>query len=176
MAMSISSSISIPERNQQILQMRMEGVSRKEVARRFGLSPERISQLEKRDQAEKSMAERRANLRGRIRTADDPERMWPVSDLADAICLTGATKNRLLDHFVEAGKRQICLRELMDMCLAGPVDRWGFRTPPLLKICGIGKYGFGCVVNGLTDMDLSRRCNEEWRKRLAKVKLQSGIM
>ncbi len=74
-------------------------------------------QLEKRDEADKSTAERGAKLREAIRTADDPERIWPVNDLADAIGLMAVTKKRLLDHFVETGKERISLRELMDMCL-----------------------------------------------------------
>jgi len=112
------------------------------------------------------MAERRAKLREGIRIADDPEKPWPVNDLADGIRLTGATKNRLPDHFVGIGKQQMSLQELMDMCSNGPPDRYGWIAPALLRICGIGKYGFWSVVNGLTDMDLGNRCNEEWRKRL----------
>lgn len=163
--------IPIQERNRQILQMRKEGVPRSEVAHRFGLSRERISQLEKRDEADRSMAERRANFMEAVRTADDPERTWPVNDLADAIGLIVVTKKRLLDHFVETGKEQISLRELMDMCLDGLMEREEFIAPPLLKVSGIGKKGFGSVANGLTNMDLGSRCNEEWRSnRLPKVK------
>jgi hypothetical protein len=163
--------IPIQERNRQILQMRKEGVPRREVALRFGLSPGRISQLEKRDEADKTMAERRAEFRGAIRAADDPERMWPVNVLADAIGLIVVTKKRLLDHFVETGKEWISLRELMDMCLDSPVEGRDFMTPPLLRVCGIGKKGFWSVANGLTNMDLGSRCNEEWRSnQLPKVK------
>ncbi len=121
------------------------------------------------------MADRRAKLREGIRIADDQEKLWPVNDLADAIGLTAATKNRFLDHFVATGKQQMSLQELMDMCLDGPADRWGWRAPALLRIYGIGKYGFGCVVKGLTNMDLGRRCDEEWQKRLVEVKRQSKI-
>ncbi|MGA2662070.1 MAG: hypothetical protein ABSH34_31715 [Verrucomicrobiota bacterium] len=167
--------IPTPERSRQILQMRRAGVPRREVALRFKLSPNRISQLEQRDKADKSMAERRAKLRDAIRAADDPEKVWPVTDLADAIGLTGATKNRLLDPFLETRKREISLRELMDMCLERPVEDMDFSMAPLSRICGIGKWGFWSVVNGLTDMGLGSRCNEEWQKTLAKVKQQSRI-
>ena len=97
-----------------------------------------------------------------------------MRDLADAIELTGATKNRLQDHLVGAGKQQMSLRELMDLCPNGPPDRYGWRAPALLRIYGIGKYGLACVVNGLTHLDLGRRCEEEWRERLAKVEEQLG--
>jgi hypothetical protein len=159
---SIQPMILIQERNRQILQMRTEGVPRREVALQFKLSTGRILQLEKRDAADKAMAERRGNLQEAIRSADDLGKMWLVNDVADAIGLVAGTKNRLLDHFVEAGKGRISLRELMDMCLDGPMDRWGFKTPPLWRVNGIGRKGFWSVVNGLTNMDLGNRCNEEW--------------
>jgi hypothetical protein len=59
----------------------------------------------------------------------------------------------------------------MDMCLDGPMDREEFMAPPLLKVSGIGRKGFWSVANGLTNIDLGSRCNEEWRSnRLPKVK------
>jgi hypothetical protein len=163
--------IPIQERNRQIVQMRKEGVPRREVALKFGLSRERIAQLEKRDQTDKSMAERRAKLREAIRSADDPEKTWAINDLADAIGLIVVTKKRLLDHFAGTGKVQVSVRELMDMCLDGPTERGELTTPPLLEVCGIGRKGFWSVANGLTNTDLGNRCNEEWRgNRLPKVR------
>ena len=121
------------------------------------------------------MAERRARLREEIRGADELDTLWPISDLADAIGLIAVTKKRLLEHFVELGNDRICLRELMDMCLEAPPDRWGFRTPPLLKVCGIGSKGFWSVVNGLTNMSLCSQIGEEWQSKLAKVKERARI-
>jgi hypothetical protein len=167
--------IPIQERNRQILQMRKEGVPQREVARRFNLSPSRIYLLERRDAADRSMAERRGKLRGEIRVADDREKMWPVNDLTDAIGLIEVTQKRLLDHFEQSWKRQITLGELMDMCLDSPVKTGNFMMPPLLRVCGIGKKGFWSVANGLTNMDLGSRCNEEWLHILIKVKRNWGI-
>ena len=167
--------IPIPERNRQILQMRKEGHSQTDVARRFKLSPSRIYLIEKRDAADRSMCERRARLRGEIRAADDPEKLWPVNDMLDAVGLVVVTKKRLMDHFMKVGKQEIGLREFMDMCLDAPVEGLNFRMPPLLRVRGVGKIGFWSVVNGLTRMDLGSLCNEEWQKRLLEVKRQSGI-
>src|ERR1039458_4126739 len=52
---SIQPMILIQERSRQILQMRTEGVPRREVALQFKLSTGRILQLEKRDAADKTM-------------------------------------------------------------------------------------------------------------------------
>ena len=167
--------ISIRERNQQILQMRQDGFSQREVARKFKLSPSRIWLIERRDAADKAMAERRAKLREQIGAEDDPERMWPVNDLADGLGLTVVTKKRLLDHLEQTGKRKICLRELMAMCSDSPAEGGEYASPPLLKVCGIGVKGFWSVVNGLTNLDMGSRCNEEWRRRLVMVKRNCGI-
>jgi transcriptional regulator with XRE-family HTH domain len=175
MALRDRITVPIPERNRQILEMRKEGVSKKEVARRFGLSPSRIWLIERGDKADSSMAERRAKLREKIRVANDLEKLWPVKDLLDAIGLGLVTRQRLMDHFVTTGKRQISLRELLDMCLDAPAEGLDFMLSPLLRVHGVGKKGFWSVVNGLTDMDLGNRCNKEWQWRLVKVKQNYGV-
>lgn len=38
-----------------------------------------------------------------------------------------------------------------------------------------GKKGFWSVVNGLTDLDVGHQCNEEWQKRLVKVKQENRV-
>jgi hypothetical protein len=100
------------------------------------------------------MAERRAKLREQIRAADELEKLWRVEELIDAVGLFVVTKKRLMDHFVAVGKRQISLRELMDMCLDAPLEGLDFMMSPLLRVYGVGKIGFWSVVNGLTGMDL----------------------
>jgi hypothetical protein len=95
--------------------------------------------------------------------------------LVDAIGLIVVTRKRLLDHFAEVGKQQITLQEFMDMCLDVPVEGLDFMMPPLLRVRGVGKIGFWSVVNGLAGIDLGNRCNQEWQKRLLKVKQEYGI-
>jgi hypothetical protein len=166
----------IPERNEQILQMRKEGVRRKEVARRFKLSPTRIYLVEKRDAVDRATAKRRVQLREAIRSADDPDELWPVKDLLDAIGLSRVTKKSLMCHFRGVGRAKIPLRGLMDMCLDAPVEGCDFMMPSLLRIRGVGKKGFWSVANGLTSMDLGSRCNGDWQKRLATMKQQWGVI
>ena len=135
------------------------------------MSAGRIQQLESRDEAGKGMAERRAKLREAICAADDPEKHWPVNDMVDAIGLLAVTKRRLVDYFARAGRDQITIRELMDLCSDFPEE----NRILLLKIPGIGKKGFWSLVNGLTNMDQGSRCNEEWQNRLSAVKRHWGI-
>ncbi len=164
--------ISIRERNRQILQLRKEGLQRKEVARRFKLSTSRIQLIEKQDATDRSMAERRATLREEIRMADEMDKLWPVEDLLDALGFIMVTRKRLMDHFAEKNQDLISLRELMDMCLDAPVEGFDFMMSPLLRVYGVGKKGYWNVVNGLTDPNLGTRCNQERQTRLVKVMIK----
>ena len=134
--------VPIPERNRQILQLRKEGMSQIEVARRFKLSPTRIYLIEKQDAADRSLEGRRAKLREEIRAADDLERMWLAEDLIDALGLIVVTTKQLMDHFMEKGQHQISLRELMGMCADAPVE--GRRAPKVtvtrerVSLCQMG--------------------------------------
>ena len=42
-------------------------------------------------------------------------------------------------------------------------------------VYGVGKKGCWSVVNGLTDLDVGHQCNEEWQKRLVKVKQENVV-
>jgi hypothetical protein len=164
--------IPIPERNRQVLELRHQGLSKTEVARRFKLSPSRVYLIERQDAEARSMEQRRAKLREDIRAADDLERIWPVEDLIDALGLILVTKKRLMDHFAEKMQDQISRREFMDMCVDAPVERLDFMMSPLLRVYGLGKKGFWSVVKGLTDLDMGTRCNQEWQTRLVKVMIK----
>jgi len=77
----------ISHRNQEILQMRREGMSQTEVARRFNLSPSRVYLIEKQDAATRAMEGRRARMIKQLQDANDMDKLWPVEDLLDALGL-----------------------------------------------------------------------------------------
>ncbi len=160
------------QRNQQIVKLRQEGLSQTEIAKRFKLSPSRIYLIEKQDAASRPMEARRAKVLKQLQEADDLGKLWPVGDLLDALGLIAVTRKRLMDHFADKRQDQISMRELMDMCLDASVEGLDFMLSPLLRVYGVSKKGYWNVVNGLTDMDLGNRCNEEWQKRLVKVLLK----
>jgi hypothetical protein len=159
----------VRERNQKILRMRQNGITPKELARRFKLSTTSINMIERTAAIDKSMAECRAKFLEEIRTANDPEKLWPVSELADALALIVVTKKRLLDHFKQTGQSEISLEALMGMFVKVPEEQGIYSFIPLLKVYGIGKKGFRSMVNGLTSMDMGPRCNEQWRKTLVEI-------
>jgi DNA-binding CsgD family transcriptional regulator len=162
--------IPLSERNRQILEMRKGGVSQRDVAERFGLSASRIYLLERRDAAKRAADERRGKILEAMRAADDPEKLWPIHDVADALGPGRVVRNSLLKHFANLGRDRISLGELMKMCLNAPDGLLNVSWPPLMRVCGIGRQGFWSVVSGLTNAGLGDRCSEEWGRRLDQVK------
>jgi hypothetical protein len=163
-------------RDQQIHQLRERGVPRLAISLKFGLTPGRIALIEREAEAEKSLAERRAKLRAEIRNADDLDKPWPVMDLIDALWLITIARMRLLAHFEKIQKTQMSLRELMDLAISETNDAEpGQLNTPLLRIRGIGKYGFYSVIAELTETDLGPCCDQEWRNRLIKLKRHCRI-
>jgi hypothetical protein len=160
----------IQERNRKILQMRKEGVARVELAKQFNLSRYWIGLIERGDQANKLMAERRSKLRAKIRAVDDPEKLWPVKDLLDAIGPIPGTNRSCLKYFKQRGTNQLSLRELMDFVLLETAETVvHYQNSRLLGIKGVSKTGFFSMANGLSNVDLGSRCNEAWQKRISNL-------
>lgn len=140
--------------------MRAQGVARQEIARLFRITPARVAMIEQEAASERAQVERRA--------ADDLDKTWPVVDLVDALHLLTVARARLLAHFEQQHKTELSLRELMELVISEHGDAVeAFARTPLLRIRGIGKYGFYSVAAELTETDLGPRCNAEWQRRLA---------
>lgn len=160
----------IRKRNEQIVQLLDQGVSRRALARQFSLTPSRIALIQREVAGEKSLNARRARLREQIRQADDLDKTWPIIDLIDALWLIVITRVRLIAHFEELHKSQMTLRQFMDSLITeSPDAASGSMAVPLLQVKGIGKKGFYSVIAEMAETDLGLRCNQEWHRRMIKL-------
>ena len=139
------------------------------------MSSDWIRGIERKASAAQARGERRAKLKEDMRAADDPLKTWPALDIADVLGMPTVIKKRLLDHFASAGKDQISLLEIMEMCSYGEDEHHQKLYPQLYRVYGIWKIGYWAVVNGLTKMNLIGACGEEWKTRLAVIKEANGI-
>jgi len=164
------------QRNRQIVEMRAQGVTRQEIARQFRITTGRVAMIEQQAATEGAQAERRAQLQAEIRLANDLDKAWPVVNLVDALHLLTVARVRLLAHFEQQHKTEMSLRELMELVISehGDAAEVSARTP-LLRIRGVGKYGFYSVAAELSETDLGQRCNAEWQRRLAVLRREWRI-
>ncbi len=164
------------QRNRQIVEMRAQGVTRQEIARLFRITPDRVTMIEQEAATEKAQAERRAQLQAEMRLADDLDKVWPVVNLVDALHLLTVARARLLTHFDQQHKTEMSLREFMDLVISEHADAAdAFSRTPLLRVRGIGKYGFHSVAAELAETDLGPGCNAEWQRRLAVLRREWRI-
>lgn len=87
--------ITVQQRNQQVLQLLQEGVSRRELARKFNLSVSRIAFIRKEFEDEEALKARRVRVREELRNTDDPDKKWAVADLIDALDLKAVFRMRV---------------------------------------------------------------------------------
>ena len=161
----------IQQRNEQILKMRGEGASPREVATHFGITPQLVSCIEKANNAAKAMEVRRATLQQQLRDADDLDKPWKAADLVDSLSLTNRTKAALKFHYDWPETERITLREVMELAISPVEDsKPGYLIAPLLSIQRFGVMGLCDVVRVFTITDLGERCNQEWQRKLERLK------
>jgi hypothetical protein len=155
----------LPERNQQIFQMALAGVSHRKLALAFGLSKSRIRLVISAIRRENALAKRRRSIADEIRQVDDLDRLWEVADLVDVLGALRAAQNALLRHFASLNQEQISLRQMMDLAIPETADSDGCNSP-LSRISFIGKKGYWSIINGVSEITLNRRCGQEWGRKL----------
>lgn len=159
---------SSPNRNSLILQQRRRGVSRRDVAREFGLSVSRIGAIEKEAASAKSSSARCARVREKLHRADDLDKAWPVTELVEALGLPVIFRVRLLSYFEEGSKEQLSLRELFNLVVSSTSDVTREVSNVTLPVWGIGKIGLCSVLFAMARLNMGRHCNVEWRSHFAR--------
>src|ERR1044072_7318375 len=164
------------DRDHQVRQMWEAGDSFRDIASALDLGRTIIRKFE----TEAVLSNRSNRFLENIRKADEPDKKWKVSYVIQALRLKTITQNALIHHFAWAEVPEVSLRELMDLAIPerdySKPGKLGYLITPLLDFRCIGAEGFWSVVSRLTESDLGEKCNEEWRKRLPKLRQSSRIV
>jgi hypothetical protein len=105
-----------------------------------------------------------------FRRADDLDRKWKVADLLDALLLMTTTRTALRWWFEGNRIEETSLREFMELVISEKTHaKPGYLIAPLLDMRCVGVKGFWSAVRRLLESDIGERCNQEWRKRIARL-------
>jgi len=161
-------------------QMREVGLSIDEVISTLGISwemSEVVWRIVRKFETEAVLLARSNRFMEEIRSADDLGREWRVSYLMQALRPKVITQNAVIRHFEGKDRKEIGLRQLMDLTISEQHHpRPGYLVTPLLHVRCVGIEGFWSLVRRLAESDLGQRCNREWRKRLALLMQCSRIV
>jgi hypothetical protein len=121
--------------------------------------------------------ERSIKLLREFRSIADLDRKWKVGELMDALLLTTRARTAISNRCEWNNVAELRLREFMDLVVSEkPHARPGFLITPLLDFRNVRLHSFWSTVRRLTESDLGDRCNQEWRRRLARLKHASRIV
>jgi hypothetical protein len=165
------------ERDTRIRQMGKAGASRKEIASAFGMSVKAVGLVFRKIEAEEAAIRMSRDLLQEFRRADDPDKRWKVADVLDALLLMTTTTTALRWWFDGDKIEATSLRGFMELVISERRHaELGYLIAPLLDIRCVGVKGFWSAVRRLTELDLGPRCNQEWSRRIARLRRASRIV
>jgi hypothetical protein len=163
-----------------IRQMREDGLSLDEVISTLGVSWERsevVRRIVRKFETETVLLARSNRFMEEIRNADDLDKKWKVSCLMQGLRPKVITQNAVIRHFEWPDRKEISLRQLMDLTISEQQHpRPGYLVTPLLEVRCVGLEGFWSLVRRLAESDLGERCNLEWSRRLLRLMQCSRIV
>jgi len=162
------------DRDARIRQMQVNGASKKEIALAVSISNQALHLVLKKFEAERVAKERSAQLLQEIRWEDDPDRKWKVEQLTDALLLPIRARTSLGYRWKKV--TELSLRDLMELVISdNPHPKPGFLLTPLVDFRNVRLKTFWETVERLTELDLGERCNQEWRRRLERLRQASRL-
>ena len=164
------------ERDARVRQMREAGDSNKEIALALDISREALRLVFKKFEAEKVAEEKSVELLREFRSLDDLDRKWKVADMLDGLLLMTRARTAIANWCEWNNVTGLSLRDLMDMVISDkPHAKPGFLLTPLVDFRNVRLKTFWETVRRLAECDLGGRCNQEWRRRLTRLKQASRL-
>jgi hypothetical protein len=156
------------ERDAEILRLRREKLSYKQIGEKFHISRERVHQILCRFEAEERRKERSEELQSVIRAANEIEKMWPSEFILDALSLRGRPRWSVQRFMENRQMTEASLKDLMDFLIADtihlPFNR--LEAMPAYRQKDVGIKTYSALVDHLSGLDLGEAFNAEWAKRL----------
>ena len=155
------------QRNDDLIQLCRAGNSARDVARQFRITPNRVRQIVNRDARELEATQRASRWAAEIRLADNLDLKWPVVGLLDALAVPTPTRRALELHWAgdALSKSRVSLRELMDLVAAPPPNGREYVSVPVLRVRGVGGYGFRVLLHAIQRLNLHGVCRADWLRR-----------
>ncbi len=150
----------------EILRLREEGLTYKQIGIRCGVSGSRIGQIIQRVRRASADQERTQVMRERLRAEIDIEKKRDLEDLFCAISLPSRVEIVLRKHFSGNGVTKLSLRELMDLLISkkeGAIDP--FSLMPALRLNYFAQICYAEAVRALSAADCGEACRQEWNQR-----------
>lgn len=159
------------KRNLEVIRMINEGMSRKRICERFGISRTRVGQIIAAFQLEARQREQSRQALEKLRSTNSIDKTWPKEIIMDCLRLPKVFAWRLERHFQKENVRQLSLRDLMDFLIPAHIGAGQnvLEIIPAIRKCHVGSKTYSSLVRCLSQQDLGEAFNAEWALRIANV-------
>lgn len=156
------------KRDTEIIQMRKDGLSCKQIGERFGISPGRVGQIISAFEMEEQQRERFDQILQTLRSTNNLDKKWPKEFLMEFLLLPKVLAWRLERYFRRENIVELSLRDLMDFLISAHIELGQdvFQVMPALTQFNIGRKTHTWLVGRVSQQDLGEAFNKEWAMRI----------
>jgi hypothetical protein len=162
----------------EVLRLRTEGRTYRQIARHFGISGSRVGQIIERERQRAFSAERSAAIRAGIRAGNDIARKLPIDDLLCVLSLPKRAESVLKECLQRIGIEAFSLLDMMEFLI--PVverPRELLDAMPAYRVRLVGQILYADMIRGMSAVDCGESLRAEWadrRRRLREYLVGTG--
>lgn len=167
-----------PYKVPEVVQMRQEGLTYRQIGKHFGISSSRVGHVIKAADNRAREAARAETLRLELRASGGLTKKIPFDDLLCLLDLSARGKDQLQKWCNCEGIAELSLLDLMNMLL--PVvehPKEYYDLMPAYKVRGLGQIIYAELIKAVSALDCGGNCEQEWtarKKRLRKYLRKQG--
>ena len=156
------------KRDSEVVRMRKEGISYKQICERFGISRSRVGQIISAFELEEQQRERSRQILQTLRSTNNIDKKWPKEIIMECLLLPKVFAWRLERHFQRENIVELSLRDLMDFLIFGHIEAGQdlFQVMPALTQFNIGRKTYAFLVGRVSEQGLGEAFHTEWTMRV----------
>jgi len=159
------------KRDSEVVRMRKEGISYKQICERFRISRSRVGQIISAFELEEQQRERFRQVLQTLRSTNDIDKKWPKETIMECLLLPRAFAWRLERYFQRENIVELSLRDLMDFLISANIEpgQGLFEVMPALTQFNVGRKTYAVLVRCVSQQDFGKAFETEWAMRIGNV-------
>ena len=160
------------ERNNEIINMKRNGKTAREISKIFDISPGRVKQIIKINEEAIKNKDRIQKITSNIKSEDNLNKKWPKDNILDCLWLSKVETKAIRNYFEEQNVVEISLIDIMDLFITKNIkDRMDFlEVIPVFRLKNIGSKRIIHIINTVSSCNLGLHFKDEWIKRKTELK------
>ena len=160
------------KRNSEIINMKRNSKTVREISKIFDISPARVQQIIKINEDDIKNKDRIQKITSNIKSENNLNRKWPKDNILDCLRLSKVVTKTIRNYFEEQNVVEISLIDIMDLFITKNIkDRMNFlEVIPVFRLKNIGSKRIIHIINTVSSCNFGLHSKEEWNKKKTELK------